>query len=1041
VVDPYDWLGVPKGLRPPTHYQLLGLDPAVAEPAAVRVAADRQLRRILPHLTGPDALQAEQIWSELEEARDVLLDPDRRAHYDATIPMTATAAAPAGAALNSEPVAPDITAFEEPPAESAGDIPWWKAAPPPDQPAGDPWWKQPLPKEPIAPPPASMAPPPAALVTATHTSTALMPAARHGPRPGARDLVPEPRKGRGQGNRVFGLFLALLVAGAIAGGMYYAFGRKTETTTTPITSNPNTDQPSPAAKVEPKPGKIANPPPKVDEPVVAEVPLPKDFADQLKPKTFTGHAGAVNAVTVAKSGSRFATIGADRTVRLWSVARDASVVRHTFSAPGVGVAWADHDRLLVAADGFNVAVADPLKKDPPRTFDSPRGGVSALAVTPDGSRAVNGLSDSYLRVWNLVAGRSDERPVGDRGSVTAVDVSPDGARILAAVQDGPVTVWELSGLRRVFDWSPGPGGAIAVRFSPNGQLAATAGPDGTAEIYDLTARREVCRMTGHTGPVTGIAWQPGGRQVVTVGVDGTARLWNAETGQPIRWVQTLNAKGTCVAVDPGDRFVLAGTSTGMIHLFPLPRVKGEAVIAAKPPAEPLPVPDPDAVVAAVAAAQKELEKEYKFTRADDVSILADNLRRRAAAANVAPAVRYGLLQESRTLALRAGDSATAIRSVEDLAAWFDVDELAEKANTLAAMPGDADPVAVVAAGIVAAERAETDARPELVSRLLGKLPDPAELPKDLSDRLAGLRQRSTTMAKERQAVVRALDLLKDAPDDQGANQTAGLFYCLARQDWGTGLPYLVKGSDVRLVETARADLNGPTDPKAQHHLGELWFAFAADARDNRAKRAYLGRARTWFEREAKAKLELTDSIKNRAKLDDINKLDVPSKDPATLPLYTPVVVRRAYNSVGPDELAGEWKLDAGAVAKPEGIYLPNGEPAMHSRFGLAPGGKLTMSLRPDGREVRVNLGGQEAVFAAHATTFRLVIERKEAAVTVTAIDGDGEPVVRTIDLSPSARGPTALTIRLTGTPARPTGALLTAAVARGPASLPPPTHE
>jgi hypothetical protein len=1037
VVDPYDWLGVPKGLRPPTHYQLLGLDPAVAEPAAIRAAADRQLRRILPHLTGPEALAAEQLWSELEEARDTLLDPDRRAHYDATVPMMVAAPASAPAGANGEPTAPDITAFEEPPPDSAGGIPWWKAAPPPDQPAGDPWWKQPLPKDLVAPPPA-----PVATVTATHSATAPMPATRlAAPRPGARDLIPEPRKGRGKSSRVVGLVLALLVAVAIAGGMYYAFGRKTETTTTPIASNPNTEQPSPVVKVDPKPRTNEHPSPKIEEPVVAEVPLPKDFADQLKPKTFTGHAGAVNAIAVARSGSRFATIGADRTVRLWSVARDASLVRHTFSAPGVGVAWANQDRLIVAADGFNVAVADPLKKDPPRTFDSPRGGVSALAATPDGGRAVNGLSDGYLRLWDLTAGRSDERPVGDRGSVTSVDVSPDGARILAAVQDGPVTVWELSGLRRVFDWAPGPGGAIAVRFSPNGLLAATAGPDGTAAIYDLTTRREVCRMTGHIGPVTGIAWQPGGRQVVTVGVDGTARLWNAETGQPIRWVQTLNGKGTCVAVDPGDRFVLAGTSTGMIQLFPLPRVKGEAVVAAKPPTEPLPVPDADAIAAAVAAVQKELEKEYKFTRADDVSILADNLRRRAVAANVAPEVRYGLLQESRTLAIRAGDTATAIRAVEDEAAWFDVDELAEKANTLAAMPGNADPAAVLAAGLVTAERAETDARPELVSRLLAKLPEPADVPKDLSDRLAGLRQRSVAMAKERQAVVRAIDLLKDAPDEQGANQTVGLFYCLARQDWATGLPYLVKGSDVRLVETARSDLNGPTDSKAQHHLGELWFAFAADARDNRAKRAYLGRARTWFEREAKAKLELTDSIKNRAKLDDIAKLDVPSKDPATLPLFTPVVIRRAYNTVGPDELASEWKLEAGAVVKPEGIYLPNGEPALHSRFGLAPGGKLTVSLRPDGREVRVNLAGQETAFAAHGSTFRVVIERKEAAVTIAAIDGDAEPVVRTIDLSPSARGPTALTIRLTGTPARPTGALVTAAIARGPASLPPPTHE
>ena len=132
MVDPYDWLGVPKGTRPPTHYQLLGLDPAVAEPAAVRAATDRQLRSLMPHLTGPDALAAEQVWTELEEARDTLLDPDRRAHYDATVPLQ-SGALPLRPAQHSETTPPDISAFEESPPVSAptGPLPWWQGAPDP----------------------------------------------------------------------------------------------------------------------------------------------------------------------------------------------------------------------------------------------------------------------------------------------------------------------------------------------------------------------------------------------------------------------------------------------------------------------------------------------------------------------------------------------------------------------------------------------------------------------------------------------------------------------------------------------------------------------------------------------------------------------------------------------------------------------------------------------------------------------------------------------------------------------------------------------
>src|SRR5262249_22343980 len=156
------------------------------------------------------------------------------------------------------------------------------------------------------------------------------------------------------------------------------------------------------------------------------------------------------------------------------------------------------------------------------------------------------------------------------------------------------------------------------------------------------------------GPVTAVAWLSAGRQVVTTGVDGTARMWSADTGHPLRWSRQLDGKGMCVAVDPADRFVLVGTSTGQVHLFPLPRVRAEtpAGPTATRPADPGPVRDPAAVTAAVNPVYAELARDFAYSRPDDVAILADNLRRRAAADGLPPALRFGLLREARTLAAK-----------------------------------------------------------------------------------------------------------------------------------------------------------------------------------------------------------------------------------------------------------------------------------------------------------------------------------------------------------------------------------------------------
>jgi hypothetical protein len=227
----------------------------------------------------------------------------------------------------------------------------------------------------------------------------------------------------------------------------------------------------------------------------------------------------------------------------------------------------------------------------------------------------------------------------------------------------------------------------------------------------------------------------------------------------------------------------------------------------------------------------------------------------------------------------------------------------------------------------------------------------------------------------------------------------------------------------------------------QYRVGDLWFNLALSAKDPRHKRAVLGRSRTWFERMTKAKLEVADMVKAQARLGDVDKLNVPPKDPTALPLLTPVIVRRAYNTLGPDVLAAEWQLDGGAVSQPAGVRLPAGSPALHSRFALAPRGRLALSVRPDGREIRVNCGGQEFAFAGVGKSMRIVIERTETTVAVTAVPEGDEPVLQTADLPVIARGPSRVTVRVTGVPVDPNGTVVRAGMARGPVALPVPVAE
>jgi formylglycine-generating enzyme required for sulfatase activity len=81
--DPYHiWLGIPKGKRPPTHYQLLRISSGERADEVIEGAAERQAEYIRKCRIGEYAILADRILYEIEEAKLCLLNPRLRKDYD-----------------------------------------------------------------------------------------------------------------------------------------------------------------------------------------------------------------------------------------------------------------------------------------------------------------------------------------------------------------------------------------------------------------------------------------------------------------------------------------------------------------------------------------------------------------------------------------------------------------------------------------------------------------------------------------------------------------------------------------------------------------------------------------------------------------------------------------------------------------------------------------------------------------------------------------------------------------------------------------------
>lgn len=104
--DPYyRWLGIPSKEQPPHHYRLLGIELFEADPQLIDSFALRHTDFLREITDGPHLPDAQRLLNELAAARRCLLDPQRKAAYDAELRQR-LAAADKPATTAASPVEP-----------------------------------------------------------------------------------------------------------------------------------------------------------------------------------------------------------------------------------------------------------------------------------------------------------------------------------------------------------------------------------------------------------------------------------------------------------------------------------------------------------------------------------------------------------------------------------------------------------------------------------------------------------------------------------------------------------------------------------------------------------------------------------------------------------------------------------------------------------------------------------------------------------------------------------------------------------------------
>ncbi len=203
-----------------------------------------------------------------------------------------------------------------------------------------------------------------------------------------------------------------------------------------------------------------------------------------------------------------------------------------------------------------------------RTLEGHTDEVRAVAVTPDGHRALSGSGDRTLRLWDLEGGQSLRTLEGHSNAVVGVAITPDGRRAVSASYDGTLRVWNLESGQSLRTLEGHTNTVRAVAVTPDGRRGVSASHDRTLRLWDLENGQTLRTLKGHMGWVRAVAVTPDGRRVVSGSSDRTLRLWDLESGEEIA---TFTAEGSMCSCDvaPDAQTIIGGDALGRVHFLRL----------------------------------------------------------------------------------------------------------------------------------------------------------------------------------------------------------------------------------------------------------------------------------------------------------------------------------------------------------------------------------------------------------------------------------------------------------------------------------------
>jgi WD40 repeat protein len=278
-------------------------------------------------------------------------------------------------------------------------------------------------------------------------------------------------------------------------------------------------------------------------------------------------AGPVH-VQYHNTGTQILTAGADKTVKLWDLAKGADI--KTFGPladPIKGIAFSKDYTQVAAAAGKVVKVWNVADGKDIATLNHPAE-VLSLAFNQDKTRIATGSADKQTRLFEVATGR-ELQFFAQSDAVEGVNISATGVVVSTA---GKLIQVETPSIVRAVVADAGP--VYAVALAPNNTHVLTAGTDKAVKLWNLASGANERTFAGATAPLKAITLAKNNLLLAAAGADQMVRVFQFADAKELGAVK-VGGEVRALGFTPNSLALVAGVSDKTMLAFGTPFAAGQ----------------------------------------------------------------------------------------------------------------------------------------------------------------------------------------------------------------------------------------------------------------------------------------------------------------------------------------------------------------------------------------------------------------------------------------------------------------------------------